>query len=127
MTDHHHNPDEKPGWADSPKTVQRIWYALIGVCVLLFVADFFYEKHPYFPIENILNFYGLYGFVGCVFLVLAAAQLRKVLMRPENYYEKKDAAAETKNFGGSSADADAPDTPYEGHPHYEAEKAGKGH
>ena len=36
-----------------------------------------------------MNFYGFYGFIGCVFLVLAAAQLRKVLMRDEDYYERK--------------------------------------
>lgn len=127
MTDHHKNPNEKPGWADKPENVQRIWYGLIAVCVLLTIADFFYEKHPYFPIENLPNFYGVYGFVGCVFLVLAAAQLRKVLMRPENYYEKKDASAEQENFGDTSGEADAPDTPFTGHPHYEAEKAGGKH
>lgn len=125
----HHAPvdDGKTYWLEKPGSVDKIWYGLIGVCVLLFIADFFYEKHPYFPIENVPNFYGLYGFVGCVFLVLAAAQLRKILMRPENYYEKKDAAYEDGNFGDTSGDADAPDTPFEGHPHYEAEKAGDGH
>ncbi len=121
----HHNRDEKPGWADNPKNVQRIWYGLIGVCAAVTAADFFIEKHPHFAIENVPNFYGLYGFVGCVFLVLAAAQLRKILMRPENYYEKKDAAKERDNFGDTSGMADAADTPFEGHAHYEAEKAKK--
>lgn len=99
MSDHPKNPDEKPGWADKPKNVQRIWYGLIAICVLLFFADFFVEKHPYFDIENVPNFYGFYGFVGCVVLVLAAAQMRKVIMRDEDYYEKKDAEYERRNFG----------------------------
>ena len=105
--DHHHSPPpgEKKRWLDDPKNVDKIWYGLIIVCVALFFADFAYKKHPYFEsMENLPNFYGFYGFVGCVFLVLAAAQLRKVLMRDEDYYEKHDATQEKKNLGSSSAD-----------------------
>lgn len=86
---HGPRPGEKKYWLDNPKNVDLIWYALAGACFLLFVADFFVEKHPHFPIEEWVNFYGFYGFIGCVFLVLAAAQLRKVLMRDEDYYERK--------------------------------------
>lgn len=125
--DHAPADDGKKYWLDDPKNVDKIWYGLIGICVLLFFADFLYEKHPYFAPEELPNFYGFYGFVGCVFLVLTAAQLRKILMRPENYYEKKDAVFEKKNFGNTGGDADAPDTPITGHIHYEAAKKGEGH
>lgn len=118
---------ERPRWLDEKKNVDLIWFGLIAICVLLFFADFLVEKHPYFDIENVPNFYGFYGFVGCVFLVLAAAQLRKILMRPENYYEKKDATGEAKAFGDTGGDAHAADTPITGHVHYEAEKAGGDH
>ena len=125
MTDHHApDPNEKKRWLDDPKNIDKIWYALIGVSVLLFAMDFAYKKHPYFGIEKLPNFYGLYGFIGCVFLVLAAAQLRKILMRVENFYEKKDARHETDNFGDSASDPDAADTPITGHVHHEAEKGG---
>ena len=33
------------------------------------------------------NRVGLYGFVACVFLVLMAKLLRRILMRPEDYYD----------------------------------------
>ncbi|MEO1250878.1 MAG: hypothetical protein AAFW81_00870 [Pseudomonadota bacterium] len=135
MTDHPNkdNPQapadykERPRWLDEKKNVDLIWYGLIGICLLIGAADFLIEKHPYFDIENVPNFYGIYGFIGCVFLVLAAAQLRKILMRPENYYEKKDAIIEKKNFGDTGGDADAPNAPITGHIHYEAAKKGEGH
>lgn len=118
------SPNKKSYWLEKPGSVQKIWYGLIGVCVLLFVADFFVEKHPYFDLEKLPNFYGFYGFIGCVVLVLAAAQLRHILMKPENYYEKRDARYEKKNFGGTSGEADAADTPITGHDHYEQAKKG---
>jgi len=46
------------------------------------------HKHGPFAIEYIWGFYALYGFVGCVFLVLAAKLMRVILMRPEDYYDK---------------------------------------
>jgi hypothetical protein len=33
------------------------------------------------------GFYAFYGFVACVLLVLIAKQMRKVLMRKEDYYD----------------------------------------
>jgi ribonucleotide reductase beta subunit family protein with ferritin-like domain len=36
------------------------------------------------------GFYPLYGFVGCVILVLVATWIRKFLIRDENYYEKQE-------------------------------------
>lgn len=99
MTDSRNpNADEKKRWLDDPKNVDKIWYGLIAICVLLFVADFFVVKHPYFKIETLPNFWGFYGFISCVVLVRAAAQLRRVLMREEDYYEKIDA-----EFGADDA------------------------
>lgn len=88
--------EEKKYWLDDPANVDKIWYGLIGVCALLFAADFFVEKHPYFELENAPNFYGVYGFVACFLLVIAAAQLRKVLMRDEDYYQRLDAEYEAR-------------------------------
>ena len=34
-----------------------------------------------------IEIYGIFGFVACVALVLIAKQLRKVLMRREDYYD----------------------------------------
>jgi len=82
--------DGKRYWLDERRNVDKIWYVLIGVCALLFLADALYHKHVELEIENWFGFYGIYGFVGCVFLVLAAKAMRKVVMRGEDYYDKRD-------------------------------------
>ena len=58
------------------------------VCGLLLVIDVFVPKHGPFAIEHIYGFYGIFGFLACVALVLIAKQLRRVLMRPEDYYDR---------------------------------------
>ena len=58
------------------------------LCALLLVIDPFVHKHGPFKIEHIWGFYGIFGFVACVAVVLIAKQLRKVLMRPEDYYDR---------------------------------------
>jgi hypothetical protein len=63
------------------------WFG--AACVALFVADFFIERKTHAPKEGIPGFYPVYGFVGCVLLVLIAKELRKVVMRDEDYYDGK--------------------------------------
>ena len=79
---------EKTYWLDNPRNVDRLVYAFYAVCGLLLVIDGFVPKHGPFAIEHIYGFYGIFGFVACVALVLIAKQLRRVLMRPENYYDR---------------------------------------
>ena len=82
-------PKTKKYWLDSKKNVDKIWYALVCLCALSVLADFFYHKHVAHPVEDlIVGMYGWYGFIGCVFLVLSAKLLRRILMRPENYYKE---------------------------------------
>lgn len=81
-------PDEDPRWLDDPRNVTRIVYGLAVLCALALVADFFYTKKPSFDIENIAGFYAIYGFVVSTALVLTAKQMRRVLKRDEDYYER---------------------------------------
>ena len=74
-------------WLDDPANVHRIIWGLVGVCFLVVAADLFYQKHAHYGLENWLGFDGAFGFASCVFLVLAAKRLRKVLMRGEGYYD----------------------------------------
>ena len=80
--------DEQPTWFDRKKNVDRICYVLYAVSALLLVIDPLVHKHGKFAIEHWWGFYGIYGFVGCVFLVLAAKELRKLVMRSEDYYDR---------------------------------------
>lgn len=80
--------DDRKYWLDERRNVDRIFYALCTICALLGLADLLYHKHVSFRWEAWFGFYAVYGFVCCVALVLAAKQMRKVLMRDEQYYER---------------------------------------
>jgi len=79
--------NEPKRWLDDRGNVDKIVYALYGLCAALLLIDPLVEKHGPFAIEHWVGFYGIYGFVGCVFLVLAAKELRKLVMRREDYYD----------------------------------------
>jgi hypothetical protein len=81
-------PDrEKKHIFDDPKNVRRAIYALYAACAVSLLADFFVSRHVDHPWEALFGFYALYGFAACVALVLAAKEMRKVLMRGEDYYD----------------------------------------
>jgi hypothetical protein len=46
------------------------------------------HRHAEAGFDGLFGFYGVYGFVACVSLVLAAKVLRKLVMRPEDYYDR---------------------------------------
>jgi hypothetical protein len=80
--------DERGYWLDKPSTIKGICWTLYTVCAALFLVDPLLHRHAHFRIEGWLGFYAWYGWIGCVFLVLAAKQLRRVLMRDESYYDR---------------------------------------
>lgn len=76
---------------DEPKNVRRLIHFFWFVCALLFLADPFLHRHSSFEggewvTEGWIGYYCFYGFVACVLLVLIAKQMRRVLMRREDYY-----------------------------------------
>lgn len=84
-------PGDRPGksyWLDDPRNVDRLVWGLYAICALLLAIDWLVHKHGPFPIEHVFGFYGLYGFIACVGLVLAAKALRLILKRPEDYYDR---------------------------------------
>lgn len=91
-SDHHSDASARPGerryWLDDMRNVDRLVYGLYAVCAVLLLIDILVPKHGPFPIEHWFGFYGIYGFVACVALVLAAKAMRVVLIRPEDYYDK---------------------------------------
>jgi hypothetical protein len=79
------------------QVVRRVLGVFFTLCVVLFISDFLIHRHPTFehgdgenalPLETMHGFYAVYGFVACVTLVLLARVLRKLIMRPEDYYER---------------------------------------
>lgn len=82
------SPDSKKYWLDSAANVTKLYKGLWIVCVLLISIDLFLHRHEDFEFATLFGFHGLYGFLACVALVLAAKQLRRLLMRDENYYDR---------------------------------------
>ncbi len=85
---HFVTPPEERTWIDEPKNVDRIVHWLYAVCALLVLVDILVPKHGPFAIEHWFGFYAFYGFIACVFLVIAAKGLRVILMKPEDYYDE---------------------------------------
>ena len=78
---------EKKYWLDNPRNVDKVYWSVWIICALLALTDFFYDKHTTLGIEEIPGFYGWYGFVACVGLVLIAKEIRKLVIRGEDYYD----------------------------------------
>lgn len=84
MANHH----GEPGWFEKQENVDKLLKVFYVICALLVIADFIVHRHIYHSWENIPAFYAIYGFVGCVVLVLIAKGMRKFLMKEEDYYDK---------------------------------------
>ena len=83
---------------DKPHNVRRVLRTLYAVCIAVFLLDVLDAvlqvaglgdlRHAERFWEGWPGFYAIYGFVACVALVLIAKQLRRVLMRDEDYYDR---------------------------------------
>lgn len=93
-----HAPHDNGHVFDNPRNVLRVVHGLYVVCALLFLIDVVGLamawfgggglRHAETAWEGFPGFYALYGFVACTLLVLVAKELRKILMRPEDYYDR---------------------------------------
>jgi hypothetical protein len=82
--------DKKKHLFDNPRNVSLLLRSFYFICAFLFILDFILHRHVTLSWENIPGFYALFGFVACVALVLIAKQMRKILMRKEDYYDVDD-------------------------------------
>ena len=73
---------------DNPRNVRRVVLGLVGACVILAGLDLVLHRHVSHPWERMPGFYAVYGFVACVLLVLMAKEMRKLLIRKEDYYDE---------------------------------------
>jgi hypothetical protein len=80
--------EEKKYWIDDMHNVYKIFWAVVIACAILFLSDAFYHKHVVFDFENWFGFFGLFGFTVSFVLVLVARQMRKIIMRSEDYYDR---------------------------------------
>ena len=73
---------------DKPRNVKRLLRIIYGLCAAALLFDFIVPRHALRTWEGVPGFYAIYGFVGCALLVLVAKELRKFLMRREDYYDR---------------------------------------
>jgi len=75
---------EKGKMSSGLKKILTVFYIFL---LLLLVIDPFIHKHSFFGFDGYPSFYGAFGFVACILLVLAAKYiLRPLVMRREDYY-----------------------------------------
>lgn len=88
--------DGKKYLFDDPKNIKRLLNGFYVCCGVLVLLDFVIHRHISHSWENLWGFYPIYGFVGCVILVVVATWMRTFLMRDENYYdpEQNDSPAQ---------------------------------
>jgi len=86
---------------DDKNNVKRLIRIFFFFCALLFVLDFIFHRHSTHPYEHLWGFYPMFGFIGCIALVIVAKWLRTLLMRPEDYYrdEKQTGSKEPDDDG----------------------------
>ena len=83
----------KLNWLEKPETGNRIFWGLVIAAVLVAMPDILalfeilYETHPYTTIEEIPVFYGLYGVIGFLTLIVIAKAVQPFLCRTEDYYD----------------------------------------
>ena len=89
----HMNTKPPPG---NPKAIRNLFRVFYLGCVLLLLVEldmqvtnlvFQEHRHEYHFLEGWFAFYPIYAFGGIVLLVVVAKIMRKIFMRPENYYD----------------------------------------
>jgi hypothetical protein len=75
-------------WLDRSENVTKIFRGLCALGLALVVADLVVHRHDSVDFAAWFGFYAVYGFVACVALVLTAKAMRRVLKRPEDYYDR---------------------------------------
>ncbi|NIR32682.1 MAG: hypothetical protein GWN84_25950 [Gammaproteobacteria bacterium] len=81
------HPGEKQHFFDDRRNTRRVLLAFYLVCAVLLLLDVVIHRHVIHAWEDLFGFYAVYGFVACALLVLGAKQMRKVLMRSQDYYD----------------------------------------
>ena len=76
-------------WLDRPENVRKIYYAIWIGCALLLGLELLIDKHVETAVEHWFGFHGFFSLLACVALVLAAKLLRRVVSRPEDYYDDR--------------------------------------
>ncbi len=79
---------DKVYWLDRSENVTKLFHGLGALGLALVLADLVVHRHDAVWFAAWFGFYAAYGFFACVALVLTAKAMRRVLKRPEDYYDR---------------------------------------
>lgn len=79
---------EPDHWLDRPRNVTRLVHLLYAACAALLLADLVYRRETHFTFEAWFGFFAAFGFAAYVGIVISAKLLRRLISRPEDYYER---------------------------------------
>jgi hypothetical protein len=80
---------DEPGWFERRDNQNKLFYALLAVAGALLAAELVFGLHPHFDVERVPWFYALFGFLAFVVIVFAGRLLRTLIMRDEDYYDRR--------------------------------------
>lgn len=92
MSEHNEHVSDHDGHAPNSvpekwrKLILRLFWAGCAILVLLDVTKIIY-RHKEHSLESVPAFYALYGFLGVGGLIVLSIGLRRLVMRPEDYYD----------------------------------------
>jgi len=78
---------DRTRWLDDPANVTKVFIGLCVICALLVLTELAVHRHPHFGWEGVPFFHAAFGFVAFWCIVIAGKHLRKLLWRPEDYYD----------------------------------------
>ena len=74
--------------ADMQKMGRIFTKALLAIAIILAILEVFLHRHGVATIDDSFMFPAIFGFFAFVFIVHVGKWLRRMIMRPEDYYEE---------------------------------------
>ncbi len=79
----------------------KVLIGLGTICLLLAGADFVRAPHGHFEVEHMPLFFAAFGFVIYALLIFLSKALRRLILRPEDYYGDHATDQEDEHSAGS--------------------------
>lgn len=83
-------------WLVRRATIRKLWIAFALILAVTVLAGLLVHQHEPFGVEDTFGFFGGYGFITCVAMVLFAKLLGLFLKRPDDYYEQEEQEGEER-------------------------------
>ncbi len=79
----------------------KVLLGLGAICLALAIADLLRDGHGMFEVERSPLFFAVFGFVTYAALIFLSRVLRRLVMRPEDYYGDRATDEEDESLAGT--------------------------